>query len=88
MTYVNIWKGFGFFGVCLLAALQTVPPELYDAAAVDGASPWNTFMNVTLPCIKDTVLVTVLSTIWTMNDFQSSISLQRVALDIPRSRRL
>lgn len=71
VTYVNIWKGFPFFGVCFLAALQTVPHELYEAASIDGASPWGQFLNVTMPCIKETLVLTViLSTIWTMNDFQ------------------
>lgn len=66
----NIWRGFPFFGVSFLAALQTVPQELYDAADVDGANPWQKFWRITLPSIKGVVaVVTLLSTIVTLNDF-------------------
>jgi len=66
----NVWRGFPFFGVSFLAAMQTVPQELYDAADVDGATVWQKFWRVTLPTIKGVVaIVTLLSTIWTLNDF-------------------
>jgi multiple sugar transport system permease protein len=66
----NVWRGFPFFGVSFLAAMQTVPPDLYDAASVDGASAWQQFWRVSLPSIKGVVaIVTLLSTIWTLNDF-------------------
>jgi multiple sugar transport system permease protein len=66
----NVWRGFPFFGVSILAAMQTVPQELYDAADVDGASAWQKFWRITLPTIKGVVIVvTLLSTIWTLNDF-------------------
>ena len=66
----NVWRGFPFFGVSFLAAMQTVPQDLYDAAAVDGASAWQQFWRVSLPSIKGVVaIVTLLSTIWTLNDF-------------------
>jgi multiple sugar transport system permease protein len=66
----NVWRGFPFFGVAFLAALQTVPQDLYDAADVDGAGAWDTFWHVTLPAIKSVVaVVTLLSTIATLNDF-------------------
>ena len=66
----NVWRGFPFFGVSFLAAMQTVPQDLYDAASVDGASAWQQFWRVSLPSIKGVVaIVTLLSTIWTLNDF-------------------
>jgi ABC-type sugar transport system permease subunit len=66
----NVWRGFPFFGVSFLAAMQTVPQDLYDAAAVDGASAWQQFWRVSLPSVKSVVaIVTLLSTIWTLNDF-------------------
>src|SRR5207245_266632 len=65
----NVWRGFPFFGVSFLAAMQTVPQELYDAAAVDGAGSWEKFWRITLPSIKGVVaVVTLLSTIVTLND--------------------
>ena len=66
----NIWRGFAFFGVSLLAAMQAIPPDQYEAADVDGATPWQKYWHVTLPSIRTVLLViTMLSTIWTFNDF-------------------
>jgi ABC-type sugar transport system permease subunit len=66
----NWWRGFPFFGVSYLAAMQSIPVELYEAAAVDGASAWRRFWHVTLPGLKHVLIVTVLlSVIWTLNDF-------------------
>ena len=70
VVVANWWRGFPFFGVSFLAALQTVPQELYDAADVDGAGSWQKFWRITLPSIKGVVaVVTLLSTIVTLNDF-------------------
>ena len=67
---VNIWRGFPFFGVSLLAGLQAIPRDLYEAAAVDGASAAQRFRHVTLPGLRPVILVTALiSTIFTLNDF-------------------
>jgi len=67
----NIWRGFPFFGVSLLAGMQAIPTELYEAADVDGASPWQKFWHITLPGVRTVLVVTtMLSTIWTFNDFQ------------------
>jgi multiple sugar transport system permease protein len=66
----NWWRGFPFFGVSYLAAMQGIPLDLYEAAAVDGASPWRRFWHVTLPGLKHVMIVTILlSFIWTINDF-------------------
>jgi multiple sugar transport system permease protein len=67
---VNIWRGFPFFGVSMLAGLQAIPRDLYEAAAADGASPLQRFRHVTLPGLRTVMLVTMLiSTIFTLNDF-------------------
>jgi multiple sugar transport system permease protein len=66
----NIWRGFPFFGVSLLAGMQAIPAENYEAAEVDGASPWQKFWNITVPGLRTVlIIVTMLSTIWTFNDF-------------------
>lgn len=68
---VNIWRGFPFFGISFLAGLRSIPAELYEAAKVDGAGPLLRFRHVTLPGIRNIlIIVTLLSTIWTFNDFQ------------------
>src|SRR3989442_7570416 len=66
----NVWRGFTFFGVSLLAGMQTIPRDLYEAAAVDGASPAQRFWHITLPGLRLVLLVTTLiSLIFTLNDF-------------------
>ena len=65
------WRGFPFWFVGILAARQTIPAELYEAARIDGASPWQRFRHVTLPGIKPVLIITVLlSSIWTANGFE------------------
>ena len=68
---VNIWRGFPFFGISFLAGMKAIPLELYEAAAVDGAGTLQRFRHVTLPGLKNIMIIVVLlSTIWTFNDFQ------------------
>jgi ABC-type sugar transport system permease subunit len=68
----SVWRGFPFWFVSFLAALQTIPQELYEAARVDGATVWQRFRHVTLPSIRPVIIVTVLlSSIWTANSFES-----------------
>ena len=68
--WVDIWIGIPFFALVLLAGMQSIPEELYDAASADGANPWQRFIYVTLPGIRSIVLVaTLLSCLWTFNDF-------------------
>jgi multiple sugar transport system permease protein len=67
---VNVWRGFPFFGISFLAGMKAIPGELYEAAAVDGANAVQRFLHVTLPGIRNiTIIVVLLSTIWTFNDF-------------------
>lgn len=58
-----VWKNFGYNMIILLAGLQTVPEELYDAARIDGAGPWRRFCHVTLPAIAPVMLVVSILTI-------------------------
>jgi multiple sugar transport system permease protein len=68
---INTWRGLPFYGITLLAGLQTVPPELYEAATIDGAGSWQRFRYVTLPLLKPIILiVTLFSVIFTFADFQ------------------
>jgi multiple sugar transport system permease protein len=67
---LGVWKGFPFYMVMLLAGLQTVPEELFDAAHIDGASFWGTLRFVSLPFLKPvTVTSLLLGIIWTSNYF-------------------
>jgi ABC-type sugar transport system permease subunit len=67
---VNIWRGFPFFGISFLAGMKAIPGELYEASAVDGANVVQRFRYVTLPGLKNIMIIVVLlSTIWTFNDF-------------------
>ena len=68
---VNVWRGLPFFAISFLAALQTIPQELYDAADLDGATGWRKFWHVTLPMIKPVaIVVVVFSIVVTFADFQ------------------
>ncbi len=61
----NVWFGIPFFAITLLAARKSIPGELYEAAAIDGASPWQQFVKVTLPFLAPTIAITVmLRTVW------------------------
>lgn len=55
IVFVNIWAGAGYYMVILLAGLTTIPEELYEAAAIDGASTLQGFFNITVPMLKSTL---------------------------------
>ena len=64
----NVWFGVPFFAITLLAALQSIPSELYEAAEIDGASAWQSFTKITLPFLAPMIAITVmLRTIWIAN---------------------
>ena len=66
----DVWVGVPLMTLIVLAGLQSVPEELYEAASVDGANFWNRFRFVTLPQVKTVVLIgLLLSIIWTFNSF-------------------
>src|ERR1700736_2010075 len=67
----NVWRGVPFYAISLLAGLQTINPELQEAAAIDGARPWQRFWHVTWPLLLPVTMVVVLfSIIQTFADFQ------------------
>ena len=71
IVIANVWHGMPFFAITILAGLQAISPELYEAAAMDGASVWGRIKYVTLPGVRSVMLVTIiLSSIWTFNDFE------------------
>jgi multiple sugar transport system permease protein len=64
----NVWWGIPFFAITLLAALQSIPRDLYEAAAIDGATPFQRFRSITLPFLAPTIAITVmLRTVWIAN---------------------
>ncbi len=64
----NVWWGIPFFAITLLAALQSIPADIYEAAAIDGAGPWIRFRRITLPFLAPTMAITILlRTVWIAN---------------------
>jgi len=67
---VNTWLGIPFMTVTVLAGLQSIPQDLYEAADIEGASRWQKFRYITLPMLKPSLMVAVLlGVIWTFNMF-------------------
>jgi ABC-type sugar transport system permease subunit len=70
LVALAIWKDAGFYMIIYLAGLQGIPEEYYDAAKVDGASPWGEFRHITLPLLRrTTALVLILTTVFSFNVF-------------------
>jgi ABC-type sugar transport system permease subunit len=77
-TALNVWKYTPFVTICVLARLQTIPLELYDAARVDGAGAVRRFFDITLPQLAEVLAVVVIfRTIWTFNKFEEIYLLTR-----------
>jgi len=55
---VNIWKSYPFYMIMILGGLQTIPPDLYGAAKVDGAGRWHRFWHITLPLLRPVLVAT------------------------------
>ncbi|HEX2518080.1 MAG TPA: sugar ABC transporter permease [Castellaniella sp.] len=71
VVIANIWRGIPFFAITLLAGLQTISPTLYEAAAIDGVTPWQQFRYVTLPLLTPIIaVVATFSVLFTFTDFQ------------------
>ncbi len=69
--FVNVWRSFPFYTITLLAALQAVPKELLEAAAIDGANPWQRFWKIALPHLRGvSVALIVLHVVWTFNNVE------------------
>jgi multiple sugar transport system permease protein len=70
ITFINIWAGYPFFMISLLAGLQGIPKNLYEAARVDGATAFQQFWNVTIPQLKPIIIsMALLDFIWTTQQF-------------------
>jgi multiple sugar transport system permease protein len=70
MVLIASWKAFPFYSLVILAALQSVPQEIYEAARVDGANPWQLFWRITIPSISTTLeLLVVLASIFSFKQF-------------------
>lgn len=68
MIIATTWRGIPFFAINFLSNLQTIPDELYESAKVDGAGAVKRFLLITLPMMKDPIVLTILlRTIWTLN---------------------
>ncbi len=71
VIFANVWRGFPFFMITILAGLQSISPELYEAAAMDGARGGQRMRFITIPAVRSVILVVIiLSIIWTFNDFE------------------
>jgi ABC-type sugar transport system permease subunit len=69
---IKIWRSFPFMMISLIAALQTIDQELYEAGRIDGAGRWALFRYITFPQIKTvSIILWILMTIWTVNDFDT-----------------
>jgi len=69
---LECWRGAGFYTILFLAAMQSIPGHLYDAAAIDGAAGLQAFRLITLPLMRPTILfATVMATIWNLQLFDS-----------------
>ncbi|SHI10951.1 carbohydrate ABC transporter permease [Pollutimonas bauzanensis] len=67
----NVWRGIPFVAITLLAGLQTISPALYEAASIDGVTPWQQFRYVTLPLLTPIIAVVMtFSVLFTFTDFQ------------------
>lgn len=70
VTLMTVWFGFPFMMVALAAGMQAIPPELYEAARVDGASWWQELRGITLPSLRRVIgTVVLLRTVWVFNNF-------------------
>ncbi|HEV7338467.1 MAG TPA: sugar ABC transporter permease [Bosea sp. (in: a-proteobacteria)] len=70
VTAMNVWRAFPFFMVMLLAGLQAIPKQLYEAAEIDGATLWEQFWHITLPQLRGVMTtIVLLDSIWTFRAF-------------------
>jgi multiple sugar transport system permease protein len=70
VIFVNVWRSFPYYTISFLAAMQAIPDELYEAAALDGANAWRRFWSVTVPQLRSVALIIVfIHLIWTAVNF-------------------
>jgi len=81
---VHCWKGFGWGFIIFLAGLQTIPQQLFEAARIDGANPWQSFCRITLPLmIPVIVMVMILTILGCMQAFGMIMTLTRGIVEVP-----
>lgn len=69
LLIAELWRGLPFFAIMLLAGLQGIPNEVYEASSVDGANRWQTFWLITVPQLKNTIILsTLLRAVWEFNN--------------------
>jgi multiple sugar transport system permease protein len=69
LVITELWRGIPFFTITMLAALQTIPQDLYESATVDGAGRWKSFLHITLPFLKNSIILsTLLRAVWEFNN--------------------
>lgn len=68
LVVLSVWRWTGYYALILLSGLQSVPPDLYEAAKIDGASRWDRFVNVTLPLLSPTIFFVAMMAM--MSSFQ------------------
>ncbi|MEO0250412.1 MAG: sugar ABC transporter permease [candidate division WOR-3 bacterium] len=67
---LHLWRNVPFYGIAFLAAMQAIPQSYYEAAEIDGAGPWKRFLYITLPGIRNMIVVMVtIHVLWTFNNF-------------------
>lgn len=70
ITFVNIWCGYPFYMISILAGLQGISGDLYESCALDGANSWKSFLHITVPQLKPILIsITMLDFIWTLQSF-------------------
>lgn len=70
VTVVNIWAGYPFYMISILAGLQGIPEELYESATIDGAGKWGLFAHITIPQLKPILIsISLLDFVWTIQTF-------------------
>jgi multiple sugar transport system permease protein len=78
LVVANVWRGIPFVAITLLAGLQTISPSLYEAALLDGATPWQQFRRITVPLLMPILAVVLtLSVLFTFSDFQLVYAITR-----------
>jgi multiple sugar transport system permease protein len=78
VVLVGLWKFFPFVVITILARLQIIPLDLYEAAKIDGATTWDQFWDITIPQLRDILFIVVLlRTIWMFNNFDVIFLLTR-----------
>jgi len=70
VTVINIWAGYPFYMISILAGLQGIPGELFESATIDGAGKWGLFVHITIPQLKPILIsISLLDFVWTIQTF-------------------